>query len=108
MAATNAPFWITNFGNEEDVSSESPSPDDVRKGIQEGLSIFSEIFGAVVGIVGDIAILADGTQVPVAELGVTYANDEPLPPATWIEGVPNAATLALGIGAVVLLVAVLR
>jgi len=88
---------------EEGAGSQgSPSPEDIAAGLDQGLVIFSKVFGVVVSVVGGIATLADGRQVPVAELGVTTAGGEELPPESWIEGVPNVAVL--GIGAVLLIV----
>jgi len=113
MAATNMlfPFWEEEFGTDTNSSAEgSPSAEDVRAGLSEGLAIVSEIFGVVIGIVGNVAILADGTEVPVSDLGPTTAGAEPLPPEPdeWIEGVPNVATLGLGLVALLGVIMVLK
>jgi len=110
MAATNAPFWVTDFTMEDTTTEGSPSADDVRAALSDGLAVFSEIFGVVIDVVGNVAILADGSEVPVSSLGNTTAGEEPIEPEKeeWIEGVPNTATLGLGLVALVLVAAVLR
>ena len=90
-----------------ETAAGSPSPEDVAEGLALGMSIVSEVFGVVVAVVGGIATLADGTEVPVEALGTTTAGGAPLPPETWIPGVPNVAAIGLGIVGLVLLLKVL-
>jgi len=95
------------------MSEESPSPEQVIDAINQGVEVFSSLFGAIVGVVqtasGEtVAVTAGGEEVPVQELGPTYAGGEKIEPETWIEGVPNTATLGLGLVALVLVAAVLR
>ena len=88
--------------NDDGTPGAPASEDEIRATLALGLEVFSEVFGVVVSVAGGVATLADGTKVPVAELGTTSVGGEPLPPAPWIAGVPNAATI--GIGAILLIV----
>ena len=81
--------------------TDSPSESDVQAALDEGLVVFSKIWGVVVSVAGGIARLASGEEVPVSELGPTTAGGEELPPETWVPGVPNIAII--GIGAIVLI-----
>jgi len=107
------PIWndiSTSFNELDDYTAEpgSPSADDVEGAIASGSRVVSAIFGVVVSVVGGIATLANGQQVPVYALGTTTTDDAELPPdepAQWVEGVPNVALLGLG---ALVLVMVLR
>ena len=93
---------VPDMGGDDSAGS-APSPEDVSAALDQGLVVFSKIFGTVVSVVGGIATLADGTQVPVAELGDTAAGGELLAPAPWIAGVPNVATIGFGLVGLILL-----
>ena len=95
------------------MSEESPSPEQVADAINQGVEVVSSLVGAIVGIVQNasgeaVAVTASGEEVPGEDLGTTYADGEKIEPETWIEGVPNTATLGLGLVALVLVAAVLR
>ena len=94
---------VPDMGN-DDSAGTAPSPEDVSAALDQGLGVFSKIFGVVVSVAGGIATLEDGTQVPVAELGDTAAGGELLAPAPWIAGVPNVATIGLGLVALIVLI----